>query len=280
MEELGMAMGQMFVWVMLIVLIVALAGRGRGFLNPLRGLQMRWASGKLGLWPRSRLTQPELDELDDLPLCCFARWCKFTFSGWVLEGRVGGCPVRLFDMLFEGKFRDAQDKSWNLLACQTVAVVYRLDVPWCFHRGPSDTLWDRLSPGWPAVQGLMSSLTFPGRRGSAPAVIHVEGDRGVEAVLPGRLVDDLADLDDWVVECGGGLVMVYRHEQRVAPANLAEVLETVRYVVDVLADSLEELPPLARPVSTEQGDRRIQESPSRSPDTFSPEADEPPSSAP
>jgi hypothetical protein len=236
-EAAGRACGTMMFWLLAIVVIVALANRGRGGLAPWRGLRLGWAAPKWGLRKRGRLTQRQLDALDDLPLCHFARWCKFSFSGWVLEGDVLRFPLRIFEMAFEGKFRDAQDRRWTLNARQTVAVVDGLDLPWCFHRGPAKTEWDRLSPGWPALQGLLSRFDLPSTGKGPPAVLYLESKRQVKDVVGQSLLDELAELDDWVVEYGGGLLMIYRHEQIVTVQEQPHFLDTVRRVVAAFADA-------------------------------------------
>jgi hypothetical protein len=69
------------------------------------------------------------------------------------------------------------------------------------------------------------------------AVLADLADVGIE--LPRRLLDELARLDDWVVESDGGAVLIYRHEKVVSGGKLPRFLESVRRI----ARALESPPP-------------------------------------
>src|SRR5690349_21232642 len=64
--------------------------------------------------------------------------------------------------------------------------------------------------------GLASQLELASRGDEPPAMIYLDDERPVEAVLPPELIDDLERMGDWVVECDGRLVLIYRHESAVS----------------------------------------------------------------
>jgi hypothetical protein len=74
---------------------------------------------------------------------------------------------------------------------------------------------------------------LPARYLEDSAVILADPDDAA-AGLPSWLCNRLAQMEDWVVESDGEVVLIYRHEWVVSPAALHDFLETVRGIARLL----------------------------------------------
>jgi hypothetical protein len=199
-----------------------------------RARQMGKAGAECGLRARAGLSKTERAELEELILFRFAGRGTLSSASWALAGRVGDCPVLVFDIGYLLSFSTPSGVTRYLRAVQTVAVMRGLEVHAHFHCGPRMSLWDRREPGWPHQYGLHVSRTVCDPDGEPRAVLHTSLDAAVGG-LPAAFVDELARLGSRTVQGAPGVVVVYQDDRLIEPAEMHLLLEGVRRLAVALA---------------------------------------------
>jgi hypothetical protein len=213
--------------VLVFVMALPHAWRARG---------MARSGAACGLRPGPRLADAELKALRTLPLFRFAERHRKAVSHWLLEGRVEGVRLRVFD------FRSGHLFPWEqpLPRPGTLQTVALLDVPGLtvpFHCAPAPCVWDETSPGWAMGLGLLLERKLPDPDGTTCLVLRTGVDGVIEGALPPRLDAELPRLGR-LVEGAPGVVAIYRHDRVVSPDELPLLVEAARRVAVAIGTAL------------------------------------------
>lgn len=191
------------------------------------------AGRSYGLHPVPRPTLQDLEEYRGFPLIRFTRQTRRAAT-WAMEGEFRGKALRLLEYVFWGAGVTRRGNRQDFEERLTLVVLPDAGPRRRFHIGPLETPWTAHEPNWARDQGLSSTREFSPARSAQAVVIHAPDDETIETICTPQFRQALAAFPGWVVECCQGDLLLYRHDHTVRPDQLAEFLDSVARLADLV----------------------------------------------